>query len=79
MAQPLKLATPTTRYNQQAVDYLTDLLARAQSGEVVEMIATVRTTDGMWDHCWTGCENLMELVGVLEREKLATLRRMDGC
>lgn len=65
------------KYNAQVVDHLTELLEEAKRGEIVEAICTAKRSDGSYDHSWTGCENLMELVGVLERQKLATLRRMD--
>jgi hypothetical protein len=66
------------KYNGQVVDYLTELLERAKSGEITEMIVTAKLCDGTYDHCWTGCENLFELVGMLERQKMQTLRRMDA-
>ena len=79
MTKPLKLALAPDRHNAQVVDQLTTMLQLAQRGEIIELIATTRTATGFYDHCWTGCENLLELVGVLERQKQATLRRMDGC
>jgi hypothetical protein len=66
------------KYNQQVVDVLAELLELAQKGRITELVATAKYNDGSFDHCWTGCENLMELVGVLERQKLAMLRRMDA-
>ncbi|OHD18280.1 MAG: hypothetical protein A2Y38_18740 [Spirochaetes bacterium GWB1_59_5] len=65
------------KYNHQVVDHLETLLALAKNGEVLELIATVKYDNGLYGHSWTGCENMFELVGVLERQKLATLRRMD--
>jgi hypothetical protein len=66
------------KYNQQVVDVLTEMLELAQKGRITEFVGTAKYNDGTFDHCWTGCENLMELVGILERQKLATLRRMDA-
>lgn len=65
------------KYNGQAVDILADLLEMAKKGEITEVVYTAKCNDGSFDHGWTGCENLMELVGILERQKIATLRRMD--
>ena len=65
------------KYNKQAVDLLADLLESAKRGEIVEVVATLKCSDGTYDHSWTGCENLIELVGILERQKMNTLRRMD--
>jgi len=76
MKQPLKLSI-VPKYNAQTVDLLTELLEQAKAGGITEMTVTTRCSDGTYTHSWTGCENLMELVGVLERQKLATLRRMD--
>lgn len=64
-------------YNQQAVEYLRELLARAEAGEIVEITCVSKLVAGEYEHCWTGCDNLHELVGQLERMKHLTLRRMD--
>jgi hypothetical protein len=66
------------RYNQQVIDHLEELLQRAKDGAIHEVVITVKTSAGMYDHSWTGCDNLFELVGFLERQKLAMLRRMDA-
>jgi hypothetical protein len=68
----------TPKYNQQTVDALEILLQQAKNGEIVEIVVTAKCADGSYDHNWTGCENLMEMVGILERQKLNTLRRMDA-
>jgi hypothetical protein len=65
------------KYNPQVVDILTTMLEQAKCGEIVELVSTTKCADGSYDHCWTGCENLMELAGILERQKLNVLRRMD--
>jgi hypothetical protein len=64
-------------YNQQAVEFLRELLARAEGGEIVEILCAVKLARGEYEQCWTGCDNLHELVGQLERMKFLTLRRMD--
>ncbi len=65
------------KYNRQTIDVLGTLLEQAKAGEIVEVIVTAKCADGSYDHCWTGCENLMEMAGILERQKLNVLRRMD--
>lgn len=64
-------------YNQQAVDCLRELLASAEAGEIVEICCISKLIGGEYEHCWTGCTDLVELVGQLERMKHLTLRRMD--
>ncbi len=64
-------------YNQQAVEFLRELLARAEGGEIVEIICVSKLVGGEYEHCWTGCNNLYELVGQLECMKHVTLQRMD--
>lgn len=65
------------KFNQQTVNLLEELLEQAKAGDITEMTATTKWGNGTYTHSWTGCDNLMELVGILERQKLATLRRMD--
>jgi hypothetical protein len=65
------------KYSAQVVELLTEMLEQAKRGELVELTCTARCDNGEYLHNWTGCENLMELVGILERQKMATLRRMD--
>lgn len=65
------------KYNHQVVECLEELLARAKAGEITEIIATAKLGDGTYDHYWTGSTNLMELVGVLERQKLSMLSRTN--
>ncbi len=63
--------------NTQIVEYLKGYLERAIQGELTEMIVTFRLDNGEFENCWTGSANLLELVGVLERQKQLMLRRMD--
>ena len=65
------------KFSQQTVSMLEELLAQAKAGDIIEVVATTKWGDGTYTHSWTGCDNLMELVGILERQKMATLRRMD--
>jgi len=64
-------------YNKQSIEYLTEILDRAKAGEIVEVMCVVKLKGGMFEHAYTGCSDLHELVGVLERAKHLTLRRMD--
>jgi len=64
-------------YNHQAVEYFEELLERAKAGEITEAMCCIKLTGGQYEHCYTGCEDLHELVGILERTKYLTLRRMD--
>lgn len=64
-------------YNEHAVEQLEILLDKARKGEITEIVSTVKYKDRKYDHFWTGCENIYELVGNMERQKLAMLRRLD--
>jgi len=64
-------------YNSQVIEHLERLLAQARSGEVFELTAITKLKSGEYESSWTGCENLVELAGHLERLKLQMLRRMD--
>jgi hypothetical protein len=65
------------KYNAQVVKYLEILLEDAKAGKITEMCCVTKLSDGQYEHCWTGCEDLYQLVGQLERLVQLTLRRMD--
>jgi hypothetical protein len=71
---PLKVAQG---FNSQVVEHLTDLLDRARAGEITELVCVYKVNSKEYEHCWSGCEDLHELVGRLERIKHLMLRRMD--
>jgi len=77
MSEKIRTLTVVSKYNAQAVEYLEQLLAEAKSGDIVEICCITKLRDGMYSHCWTGCEDLYQLVGYLERVKHLQLRRMD--
>lgn len=66
-------------YNKQVVDILSGLLEEAKKGQISSVVVTFQLpgSDNIWSHRWSGCDNLFELVGVLERQKFATLNRMS--
>lgn len=73
----LQLKVVEAPYNLQAVDLLEDLLERAKSGEVLELVFCAKLLGGEYEQSYTGCSDLHELIGQLERMKFLTLRRMD--
>lgn len=64
-------------YKVQVVDHLELLLERAKAGEVLELVMGYKLKDGDLEYSFTGCDNLLELVGYLERLKSITILRMD--
>jgi hypothetical protein len=63
-------------HNSQAVEFLTGLLEQAKNGELTEF-NMVYKVNGEYAHCWTGCNNLLELQGILHRCIHLTNQRMD--
>ena len=73
----LKLAGEIkNRYNEQTIEVLEYLLAQAKEGEFISFIGTVSTKGGEFIHFSSGCDNLFEVIGVLERQKYSCLERM---
>jgi hypothetical protein len=73
----IRVLNSDKKYNQQAIDSLRILLAQAETGEIKEFMAVSKLASGEYEHCWTGCENLYELAGQLERMKYLTMERMN--
>lgn len=73
----IRILNSDKKYNQQAVEFLKTLLAQAEAGEIKEFMMVSKLAGGEYEHCWTGCENLYELVGQLERMKYLTMERMN--
>lgn len=78
MGRPVRKLQVVQNYNHQAVEYLQDLLERAKAGEIAEIVCCARLIGGEYENSYTGCKDLHELVGQLERMKFLTLRRMDS-
>lgn len=58
-----KLVSIETGYQKQVVEVLEELLATAKKGEIVSFIAlTIHKGDSM-QHWWSGCDNLLTLLG----------------
>lgn len=72
----VKLVTFKAQCNQQAVEHLETLLRQAKDGEISEFVMSYKRNN-VYEHCWTGCENLVELLGMLTRLMYITQRRMD--
>lgn len=72
-----KLEIVPKTYNHQCVEFLEELLEQAKAGDIVEMVCCAKFDTGGHSVSYTGCKDLCELVGQLERMKFLTLRRMD--
>lgn len=73
-----KLSVVPKGYNQQAVDYLQTLVDQAKAGEILEIVCVSKLSDGQYEHCWTGCKDLHELVGQLARMQYLMIQRMNN-
>lgn len=77
--EPLKLKlapSPKQESNVQAVAYLEQLLQQAKDGQLTEFCMMYEAS-GELHSCWTGCSDLLRLIGYLERMKHNTMRRME--
>lgn len=63
--------------NQQAIKYLETLLEDAKAGRITEF-AIAYKEEGKFNHCWTGSENLVELLGYISRMQQLVHKRMDN-
>ena len=63
-------------YQQQCVEQLQELLSMAEHGQIKEVVVIYKTDVG-YDHNWTGCDNMIELLGVLDRLKHLQHLRID--
>ena len=72
-----KLTIVKKTYNAQVVEFLEELLKQAKAGDIAEMVCCAKFDTGGYSVSYTGCRDLNELVGQLERMKFLTLRRMD--
>ncbi len=59
------IAKTNSVYNQQSIDYLKQLLAEAEKGEILEILVVSKLKNGEYQHCYTGCADLYMLVGNL--------------
>jgi len=64
-------------FNQQCIDILKELLQQAESGEIYELVAMTNYGSGHYETRYTDSENLMELVGHIEKIKWRMLERMS--
>jgi hypothetical protein len=78
MAAVTKLEIVKKGYNHQVVEYLESILEQAKAGDIIEMCCCHKFDTGGYSVSYTGCSDLNELVGQLERMKFLTLRRMDA-
>lgn len=72
-----KLNVVPKTYNHQVIEFLEELLEQAKAGDIVEIVTSAKFDTGGYSVSYTGCKDLHELVGQLERMKFLTLRRMD--
>lgn len=78
MADVLKLQVKQPGYNEQVVTLLEELLEDARAGNISNMVCVSHDpTTRQWIHSYTGCDNLHELIGVLEKMKYIQMRRTE--
>jgi hypothetical protein len=78
MPEPIQLRKVEKYRNEESVKILKDLLARAESGDLIEFTSLYRVRGDadayMW--AWTGCKDVGELVQRLEIMKYRMLKRL---
>ncbi len=73
---PVELKKLRGGRNDEVIEMLQGLLDRAQKGEIIEIITFFKhADDASWGHEWTGCNDLLRLVGYLEAIKQQQLAR----
>lgn len=71
---PVVLKSVEATANEQAVEYLEQLLEWAREGRLTAFCAHYRL-EGEWNYCCTATENLLELIGHLEVMKFRQVVR----
>lgn len=64
-------------YNRQTVEVLRELLKRAEAGEIREIVCHFAVSTKEYELSYTGCDDLIVLVGHLEKMKWRMLERMN--
>jgi hypothetical protein len=73
-----KLAVIKDRgYDKQAIDILEELLNRARAGDITDLVCSFATSSNSYELCYTGTDDLISLVGHLEKMKWRMLERMN--
>jgi len=60
----IKIITPKTARNQQAIDRLRNMLEMAESGELIELTAVFTLSDGGIGHHYSGSRDLILQLGM---------------
>lgn len=64
-------------YDKQVTAVLRELLTRAEAGEIHELVCSFAVSSKEYELIYTGCDNLVLLVGHLEKMKWRMLERMN--
>ncbi len=64
-------------HSKQALEILTDLLRQAEAGEIHELVVMANYGSHHYETRYTQSDNLMELVGHIEKIKWRMLERMS--
>ncbi len=64
-------------YNLQVIEILESLLFDAKEG-IIDSIVCCSRINGEWTHDHSGCNNLFEIVGVMDQMKHLQLKRING-
>lgn len=62
-------------YSKEVLDILDELRKRAETGEIIEIVCAFSTSGKTYEMVYTGCDDLMTLVGHLEKMKWRMLER----
>lgn len=75
----IHLAPPPTfaqETNAQCIKLLKELLKDAEEGKLTEFIIAYQS-EGQYHHVWTGCDDMIKMMGMLARMQHLLHRRMD--
>jgi hypothetical protein len=64
--------------NEQVVKILADMLEDAKIGKITELITMYQDDKGDYGHAFSGSENLIESLGMLERMKHMVNLRLNN-
>ena len=72
----ITLVPKSKGYKQQCIDQFQELLSMAEHGHILEAVVIYKTATG-YDHNYTGSENVIELLGAIDRIKHLQHKRLD--
>ncbi len=63
-------------HKEQVIEQLERLLEEAKEGKISTLICAYKI-ENSYEYCWTGCENLIEIAGLITRMAFLNNKRME--